>query len=70
MRLIDRDALFLRINSSKIDESTIESLKHAIYSCNAGLSCHYKDDRPRPTNCSNCGAPLHSGRCEYCGTEY
>ena len=23
----------------------------------------------RPTNCPNCDAPLHSGKCEYCGTE-
>lgn len=23
-----------------------------------------------PTNCINCGAVLHSCRCEYCGTEY
>lgn len=22
------------------------------------------------TNCKNCGAVLHSGKCEYCGTEY
>ena len=22
------------------------------------------------TNCINCGAPLHSCKCEYCGTEY
>ena len=22
------------------------------------------------TNCKNCGAPLHSYKCEYCGTEY
>ena len=22
------------------------------------------------TNCKNCGAILHSNRCEYCGTEY
>lgn len=21
-------------------------------------------------NCKNCGAPLHSYKCEYCGTEY
>ena len=21
------------------------------------------------TNCKNCGAPLHGGKCEYCGTE-
>lgn len=23
-----------------------------------------------PTNCRNCGAVLHSNKCEYCGTEY
>lgn len=23
-----------------------------------------------PTNCPNCGAPLHGGKCEYCGTEF
>ena len=23
-----------------------------------------------PTNCRNCGAPLHGSVCEYCGTEY
>ena len=23
-----------------------------------------------PTNCKNCGAPLESHRCEYCGTKY
>ncbi len=22
-----------------------------------------------PANCPNCGAPLHNGNCEYCGTE-
>jgi hypothetical protein len=21
-------------------------------------------------NCKNCGAPIHNGKCEYCGTEY
>ena len=25
---------------------------------------------PLPTNCKNCGAPLHGSRCDYCGTEY
>ena len=25
---------------------------------------------PIPTNCKNCGAPLHSHECEYCGSEY
>ena len=23
-----------------------------------------------PANCKNCGAPLSSHKCEYCGTEY
>lgn len=23
-----------------------------------------------PLNCKNCGAPLHSHKCEYCGSEY
>lgn len=23
-----------------------------------------------PTNCRNCGAPIHGSVCEYCGTEY
>ena len=23
-----------------------------------------------PTNCKNCGAPLHSHECEYCGSKY
>lgn len=22
------------------------------------------------TNCPNCGAPLSTGKCEYCGTEF
>ena len=26
-------------------------------------------NEPKPTNCPNCGAPLHNGKCEYCGTE-
>ena len=25
---------------------------------------------PKLTNCKNCGAPLHSNRCEFCDTEY
>jgi CRISPR/Cas system-associated exonuclease Cas4 (RecB family) len=24
----------------------------------------------RPTNCKNCGAPLHGNKCEFCDTEY
>ena len=25
---------------------------------------------PKPHTCSQCGAPLKDGKCEYCGTEY
>lgn len=43
------------------------------------LLMRYQDTRDRylmvheehlPTNCKNCGAPLESHRCEYCGTKY
>lgn len=43
------------------------------------LLMQYQDTRDRylmvheehlPTNCKNCGAPLESHRCEYCGTKY
>lgn len=26
--------------------------------------------KPKFTNCKNCGAPLKSGECEYCDTQY
>ena len=29
-----------------------------------------KSMTPKLTNCKNCGAILHSNRCEFCGTEY
>ena len=33
--------------------------------------CPYEDTEQEeyPTNCVNCGAVLHSSKCEYCGTE-
>lgn len=34
----------------------------------------WKDDlepeKPKLTNCKNCGAPLTGTKCEYCGTDY
>lgn len=27
-------------------------------------------NKPKISNCKNCGAPLHGNRCEYCDTEY
>ena len=29
-----------------------------------------ESNKPKITNCKNCGAPLHGNVCEYCGTEY
>lgn len=29
-----------------------------------------KHKPPKFTNCKNCGAPLHSNKCEFCDTEY
>jgi len=29
-----------------------------------------KQKKITPTNCKNCGAPLHGHKCEYCDTEY
>lgn len=29
-----------------------------------------KHKSPKLTNCKNCGAPLHSNKCEFCDTEY
>ena len=26
--------------------------------------------KPKPHTCTQCGAPLKDGKCEYCGTEY
>lgn len=26
--------------------------------------------KARPRHCSQCGAPLKDGKCEYCGTDY
>lgn len=26
--------------------------------------------KPKPHSCPNCGAPLHDGKCDYCGTNY
>ena len=28
-----------------------------------------KNAMPKLTNCKNCGAPLHSNRCEFCDTQ-
>ena len=46
--------------------------------CNTGDSyvrlpstnSHMHSQLHLPTNCKNCGAPLHGNRCEFCDTEY
>ena len=34
------------------------------------MSSASEDEKEIPTNCPNCGAPLHGRVCEYCGTEF
>ena len=29
-----------------------------------------KPKKHKPHTCSQCGAPIHKGKCDYCGTEY
>lgn len=38
------------------------AIKDACLKMNNGIT--------QPTNCKNCGAPLKTNRCEYCGTVY
>ena len=33
-------------------------------------NCEVECEKVRLTNCKNCGAPLISHKCEYCGTIY
>lgn len=46
-----------------IDDSFIELSPGQIYDLP-------KDDPPKDHSCRNCGAPLKSCICEYCGTVY
>ena len=52
-----------------------EFVDHCCDSCPAySKICSNNTNNPlkfnRPTNCKNCGAPLVSCKCEYCGTMY
>ena len=33
-----------------------------------GYKIEFAANKPQITNCPNCGAPVTSGRCEYCNT--
>lgn len=59
-------------------EYEIMNLQHELDRQSATLRMyHYMCDKifyesisELPTNCKNCGAPLKSHNCEYCGTKY
>lgn len=47
--------------------------KYSSLGCNGYLLNtldHIKPSRKIPTNCKNCGAPLHGSKCDFCDTEY
>lgn len=46
--------------------------KYSAMGYNGYLVHQYKESEKKsyPTNCKNCGAPLHSHHCEFCDTEY
>ncbi|MGN1404214.1 MAG: hypothetical protein ACI4XB_07825 [Ruminococcus sp.] len=43
-----------------------ESRKYAVQDALISLTKE-KKQKPRPTNCPNCGALLHGNICDYCG---
>lgn len=45
------------------DEEVSEAIAKALGECFPRLS------KSAVANCPNCGAALHNGKCEYCGTE-
>lgn len=47
------------------DRGNIEVTDNRVF-----IDWHYEQSSKRPTNCLNCGAPLTSYKCKYCGTEY
>lgn len=48
----------------------IHYIDHCIEEQNVSDVTTAKNMIPKLTNCKNCGAPLHSNRCEFCDTEY
>ena len=45
------------------DEEVSEAISNALGECFPRIR------KSAVTNCPNCGAALHNGKCEYCGTE-
>jgi recombinational DNA repair protein RecR len=46
-------------------------LIHSLDECRDKMSkLEHQHKSPKLTNCKNCGAVLHSNKCEFCGTEY
>jgi len=54
------------IPSSNIKQSDLNSLS---FSIDDRIISRYSE-KIKPTNCKNCGAPLKTDECEYCGTQY
>lgn len=70
---------FLEITSIGSSQALIiESCDSGCYSCGSSQITGYiasdfdtvLPPKIKPTNCSNCGAILKNGKCEFCGAEY
>ena len=48
------------------------SLSLSPYDTLSELACYIKtnSDANKTTNCPNCGAPITSSKCDYCGTDF
>ena len=67
----------LKTTNEAVDEYLDNLIdKYSAMGYNGYVVSQYKklDKKPEkktyPTNCKNCGAPLHSNHCEFCDTEY
>lgn len=60
------DLTITTVSAKDLAEGKIRYTAHVAES----FHTHASLEKPRVTNCKNCGAPLHGNRCEYCGTEY
>ena len=64
----------VRINSSEAVVTLNQALaaQRAVVEAVRGFAGTLKEIEPKkkPRVCSQCGAPLHGDKCEYCKTEY
>ena len=52
------------------DYSIPPAIAEAIHAKCKAIEKASRPSRPSIKFCTQCGAPLHGGKCEYCGTEY